>query len=108
MDAIALTHLDTAGQQPLRLCNAYLVDGRRVDRLTAGPCRDLARQERLTRMLLRARPEYTDPAGPWPAVVREALGIPVRLLSAGPTSADKTLVSRPARPATAAPATAFP
>jgi len=89
VDALALTHLDAAERQPLRLCDGYLADGRRIDRLPYRPARDLARQERLTRMLLRARAQYAEPVGPWPDVVSEALGAPVALTSTGPTRLHK-------------------
>jgi len=92
LDAVALTHLDTAARAPLRLCRSYQVDGRRLDRIIPGPPHDLAGQERLTRMLLRARPSYAEPGGDWPGVVEEALGAPVVLQSHGPTAADKHAV----------------
>ena len=60
MDAVALTHLDTAARYPLRLCRSYRADRQRLTRITPGPPRGLRWQERLTGMLLRARPEYSD------------------------------------------------
>jgi adenylosuccinate synthase len=89
VDGIALTHLDACGRQPLRLCDSYLVDGRVLDRIPAGRDRDLGRQEEITRMLLRCRPEYKDTPADWPATVSASLGRPVVLTSAGPTSLDK-------------------
>lgn len=89
VDGIALTHLDVAGQAPLRLCDSYLVDGQRLDRLPAGPGRDLAWQDGLTRTLQRSAPEYTAEFADWPAVVADSLGSPVVLLSSGPTILDK-------------------
>ena len=98
VDALAVTHLDTAerlgtagppGTGAVRVCDEYLVDGRRVERLVPGPERDLGYQERLTGMLLRAQPSYADLAGAWPGVIEAALGAPVALLSWGPTAADK-------------------
>jgi adenylosuccinate synthase len=98
VDAVALTHLDVARRHPLRICDRYQIDGQLLDRLPASRDRDLARQERLTRRLLRARPVAAVPSGDWPAVVSAALGAPVTLLSDGPTSADK-MTSIPARAA---------
>jgi len=89
VDAVALTHLDTAARHPLRLCRSYQADGQRVTRITPGPPRDLRWQEQLTGMLLRARPVYEDPEGDWPGVIEEVLGAPVVLRSYGPTAGDK-------------------
>ncbi len=89
VDAVALTHLDTAASHPLRLCRSYRLDGHRLDRIVPGPERDLGRQEQLTAMLLRARPNYEDPGGDWPAVVEDLLGAPVALRSYGPATASK-------------------
>ena len=96
VDALAVTHLDTAAGRPMRVCDRYLVDGRPVDRLDPGPERDLDYQSRLTAMLLRARPSYRGLGGDWPGVIEAALGAPVALLSLGPTAADKraALLSR--------------
>lgn len=88
VDALAVTHLDTAARSPLRLCRSYQVGGQRLTRIAPGPERDLQRQERLTRMLLRARPVYEDPGQDWPGVIEEALGAPVALRSYGPVRSD--------------------
>jgi adenylosuccinate synthase len=97
VDALALTHLDAAERQPLRLCRGYLVDGGRIDRLPYAPGHDLARQERITKLLLRARPDYADPGGPWPQIAVQELGVPVTLTSFGPTRSDKALRRRASR-----------
>ncbi len=93
VDGIALTHLDVARRHPLRVCDSYDVDGRPLSRLPVGPGRDLAWQERLTRLLLGARPICTAASREWPAVVSGALGAPVTLLSSGPTALDKNLAN---------------
>jgi adenylosuccinate synthase len=93
LDAVALTHLDTAARTPLRLSRSYRIDGQRLERIAPGPERDLAWQERLTQTLLRARPEYEEPGGDWPGVVEEVLGASVVLLSHGPTAAGKHAVT---------------
>lgn len=98
LDAVALTHLDTAARAPLRLCRSYRIDGQRLERITPGPERDLAWQEQLTAKLLRARPEYEEPSGDWPRVVEEVLGAPVILVSHGPTAADKHAAEALRRP----------
>jgi adenylosuccinate synthase len=89
VDAAALTHLDTAARHPLRLCRSYHVDERRLDRIAPGPEHDLGWQEQLTRLLLRARPDYEDPGGDWPATVAELLNAPVVLASYGPDATSK-------------------
>lgn len=93
VDAVALTHLDTATQHPLRLCTSYQIDGQQVERITPGPERDLGWQERLTMMLLRARPDYDHPGGNWRDIIEEVLGAPVVLRSYGPATADKRAAS---------------
>ena len=93
VDAVALTHLDTATRHPLRLGTAYEVDSRRLGRLPLGPAHDLEAQEALTRMLLRARPVYREPGANWPEVVQEITGAPVVLRSYGPGTADKVAVA---------------
>ena len=63
MHAIALNHLDVAARRPdLKICRAYQIEDRVLTRLTPGPPHDLEYQERLTAMLVRARPDYDDPA----------------------------------------------
>lgn len=92
VDGIALTHLDVAERHRLSVCDRYLHDGRPVHRLNHGGGRDLARQERLTGMLLRCSPVLGDPDGDWPEVVARAAVAPVLLVSRGPTALDKTPV----------------
>jgi adenylosuccinate synthase len=92
VDAVALTHLDTAVRHPLRLCRSYQVGGERLTRITPGPPRDLGWQERLTETLLRARPVYEDSGGDWPGVIEEVLGAPVVLRSYGATAGDKQAI----------------
>jgi adenylosuccinate synthase len=89
VDAVALTHLDAAARHPLRVCRSYQVGGRPYPRIIPGPERDLRYAERLTAMLLGARPVYENPGPDWPETVEDALGVPVVLTSHGPTAADK-------------------
>ncbi|TDD64864.1 adenylosuccinate synthetase, partial [Actinomadura rubrisoli] len=91
VDGLAVTHLDVAGARPdLRVCRAYDVNGRRVDRLEAGPPGDLARQEALTSRLFAARPVYV-PLGDAEETIEDALRTRIVLHSHGPTSAHKHL-----------------
>jgi adenylosuccinate synthase len=95
-DGLALTHLDVAeARSDLRICRAYELDGRRVERLPPGPPRDLAWQEALTRRLLHARPVLEPVDGGWAETVVAEVGIPVVLGSYGPKAVDKHL-NRPA------------
>jgi adenylosuccinate synthase len=96
VDAVALTHLDTARRLAgrLRICRGYWLGGRTVTRIEPGPARDLAYQESLTQALLSARPVY-DPddglaAEDWPDAVAEILDAPVTIRSHGPAVTDKT------------------
>jgi adenylosuccinate synthase len=128
LDGVALTHLDVAARHRLRLCRAYLADGKLVSRIEPGPEHDLSWQERLTDRLLRARPVYedavssdvagdepaggapagTEPTRDWPGIFEDVLGAPVVLRSYGPTTAAKHgLQAAPALPgATGSTATA--
>jgi adenylosuccinate synthase len=95
VDAVALTHLDTAREHAgeLRICRAYQVAGRGLtDRLVPGPHRDLCYQERMTSMLMAARPLYgTAPSSDrdWCDAVAEIAGAPVALRSYGPAATAK-------------------
>jgi adenylosuccinate synthase len=97
VDAVALTHLDAAGRHPLRLCTAYEIGSQRLDRIRPGRERDLVAQERITRMLLGARPVLADPGDSWQSVAAQVLGAPVMLESRGPTAADKRALARSSR-----------
>jgi adenylosuccinate synthase len=93
VDAVALTHVDAAARHPLRVCPSYQVGGQPLRRIIAGPDRDLGWQERLTAMLLRARPVSEDPGPDWPGIVEDTLGAPIVLRSYGPTAAGKCAVA---------------
>lgn len=95
VDAVALTHLDTAASHASRLkvCVAYDIDGRRQSKIKPGPPRDLAYQEELTGALTRAVPVYRDaPAtgADWRDEIADLLRAPVALTSSGPAVTDKT------------------
>lgn len=108
VDAVALTHLDTARGHAgdLRICRAYDVHGRTVSRIEPGPPKDLGYQESLTAMLLKACPVYDaperDPAAGiapdpaqdteeyWADAVAGIVGAPAVIRSRGPAVTDKT------------------
>ncbi|GAA3143997.1 hypothetical protein GCM10010466_38910 [Planomonospora alba] len=83
-DALALTHLDAPVS---RMCHSY-----DTGEIPVGRRGDLDGQARLTALLGRARPHYTDGIDDWPEAVAEALGVRVRLGSSGPTARDKALI----------------
>jgi adenylosuccinate synthase len=96
VDAVALTHLDTACRpgSELRICRAYeLTDGIAVT-MVPGPPRDLSYQESLTAQLLQARPCYDtaerSTADEWADAVAGILWAPVVIRSHGPALTDKT------------------
>jgi adenylosuccinate synthase len=82
-DALAVTHLDRPA--PL-ICRSY--DIGRIE-----PADDLAGQERLTRRLLTARPQYEPLDGDPAELISDALGVPIVLSSTGPRAADKRPVN---------------
>ncbi len=96
VDAVALTHLDTARRAAgrLRICRGYRINGRAVTRIEPGPARDLAYQESLSQALLRARPVYDQAGAPaaddWPDAVAQILDASVTIRSHGPAVTDKT------------------
>ncbi|HMD93073.1 MAG TPA: adenylosuccinate synthetase, partial [Trebonia sp.] len=101
LDAVALTHLDVARRHEgeLRLCRQYSIGGQTATRLSPGPDRDLAHAERLTRLLLSARPVYDETeritARDWPGLVAGITGAPVTIRSHGPAATDKTAAPAP-------------
>jgi len=102
VDAVALTHLDTAARHAgeLSICRAYETGGRAVTRIEPGPARDLAYQESLTAGLLQARPVYDQDrprtAADWADAVAGLLRAPAVLGSHGPALTDKTWSPVPA------------
>jgi len=96
VDAVALTHLDTASGHAgvLKICRAYDVHGRTVSRIEPGPPEDLEYQESLTATLLQARPVYDEAAlntdDDWANAVAGIVRAPVVIGSHGPAVTDKT------------------
>jgi adenylosuccinate synthase len=86
VDGLVVTHLDRS--EEWKVANQYVVDGRTVNKLHAGHERDLERQNKLTRLLMRAQPVYSQ------ETTEELLSVlngiaPVRIASYGPTYTDK-------------------
>ncbi|GAA4901443.1 adenylosuccinate synthase [Stackebrandtia albiflava] len=103
VDALAVTHLDTVADSPVRMCDTYrMPDGSTLTDLVPGD-RDLERQRRLTARLSTARPVLRDPlSGDRAAEVSAALGVPVALTSHGPGRLAKRVVSTVTAPADSA------
>lgn len=97
LDYLAMTCLDRLAALPtLQLCTAYEVDNRLLDRLAPSPTsQDLTYQARLTAQVLRCQPRLTEVASVTELVEQVAVALQLRvgLLSAGPTAADKQLLS---------------
>jgi adenylosuccinate synthase len=93
VDALAVTHLDTATRGPardrLRVATAWRAGGTRITRLRPGAFADLDHQRRLTALAQAARPELVTPDRPWEALLAAALGVPVAVTSWGPRTGDK-------------------
>jgi len=107
LDGLLVSHLDAHGRGvPLRWCSSYAAapgddallcerdtaDARRIVGLKLGAKGDLSHQERLTRLLERARPEYEAAPVASPAALLERMesiaGCAVRFTSSGPTFRD--------------------
>lgn len=93
LDLLAVTCLDRLAAVPAwSVCAAYRDGDQTVTQLTPSPVLEaLDYQERLTALLQRVTP-LLEPVADGAALVRrvaQAAGVPVGLLSAGPTAADK-------------------
>lgn len=94
VDALAVTHLDTAARPAarglLRAADAWRrPDGRTVTGLPVGRAPDLAHQERLTALARSAVPVLGPLPGDVAGLLAGQLGVPVAVRSMGPTWADK-------------------
>ncbi len=93
LDALAVTCLDRLAALPaLRVCGHYRSGDALIERLTLAPGgRDLDYQAELTRLLMRCQPSLipVDSAQALLSLVRADLGIPISLVSSGPTAAEK-------------------
>ncbi|MFD6952470.1 adenylosuccinate synthetase [Nocardiopsis sp. TSRI0078] len=113
VDSLVVTHADAPARAGgrLRWCTAYTApDGSFLepspseapDPTRPGSAVDgashLARQERLTRALLAARPVLSAMPDSPAEAVGEALGLPLEAVTGGPTRADARVPSRSGRP----------
>lgn len=92
LDGLLLSHLDVFRRGVrLKWCDAYDVDGQRIERLAPGPQRDLAHQQTLTALLQRAAPLYQQQEVACAQALVERFeavsGLPVVAGSYGPTHA---------------------
>lgn len=92
IDALAVTHLDTAKTLPLRLCTAYDLYGAQITDLTATIAGE-ASGDWLTALLLNARPVYEPTTQDWGRILAAVADAPLALRSYGPTAADKQGIS---------------
>lgn len=90
---LAVTCLDrVAGLAELKLCTHYQMATGRCDALQPSPLpQDLDYQAQLTQQLVQAQPQLVTLPDHMALIagLATALGVPVRLLSSGPTAADK-------------------
>lgn len=95
VDAVAITHLDRAGQLPAQLCEAYADGTARIVELTPEPPGDVDRPGRLTEMLFRCKPIYRRLAAAemraFGDTLAESIGSRVAIASFGPTAAEKSM-----------------
>ena len=96
LDGLAVTCLDRLASLPeLHVCRRYGYSTFTIERIAPAPApRDLAYQERITQSLARCRPlleTVGDPAALLDLLAAE-LGVPIRLISEGPTAVDKHLL----------------
>lgn len=93
LDGLVASHLDAIGHAGLRWCEGYRdTDGETVAQLALGPEADLDHQQRLTRLLERVQPIYSE-AGianthDWFERAEAASGLRVQWGSHGPTRQD--------------------
>ena len=98
LDALAVTCLDRLAELPaIQVCRQYQCDGAIIERLTPAPApHDLDYQTALTQTLARCRPTLTSvtDGDALLALASAALGVPIGLVSFGPTAADKQRVRK--------------
>ncbi|HEX8613846.1 MAG TPA: adenylosuccinate synthetase [Telluria sp.] len=112
LDGLLVSHLDVFGREPsLRWCTGYEDDAAsedlctrdpvsgRIDAILPGAAHDLAHQERLGRLLARAKPHYAgesvSDASAFVAQLETLTGLPVLLGSHGPTHEDVVELASP-------------
>jgi adenylosuccinate synthase len=96
LDYLAVTCLDRLEALPeLQVCRRYQYDTFTVERIARAPAaRSLAYQEQLTANLARCRPllERVADQAALLELLSADLGLPIGLISSGPTAADKQLI----------------
>ncbi len=97
LDQLAVTCLDRLAELPdLRVCRRYSYDSFSIDRIARSPVpHALDYQERITNRLARCAPvleALADPSALLQLLERD-LGVPIGLLSEGPTAAEKQAIS---------------
>jgi adenylosuccinate synthase len=97
LDELAVTCLDRMAELPdPRVCRRYRYDTFEVERLARSPApRDLAYQERITNSLARCQPilEAIPDRAALLRLVESDLGVPIGIVSEGPTAEDKRMIS---------------
>jgi adenylosuccinate synthase len=93
LDQLAVTCMDRLAKVPeLRICRRYSYDTFDIERIARSPMpRDLDYQERLTKNLARCTPalETLDSPSALLHLLEHDLGVPIGIVSEGPTAADK-------------------
>jgi adenylosuccinate synthase len=100
LDCLALTCVDRLeALRELWICRRYRHSGAMISHLPTAMQPSLEHQERLTGLLMTCRPELAQLDGPeaLPTLLNGELGLPVGLISTGPTAADKRLCATPRR-----------
>ena len=101
LDALAVTCLDRLAELPaIQVCDHYRSGDAIIERLTPAPApHDLDYQAALTQTLARCRPVLTPvtDGDALLALASAALGVPIGLVSFGPTAADKQSVRKSVR-----------
>ncbi len=101
LDQLAVTCLDRLAELPdLRICRRYSYDTFDIDRIARSPVpRDLDYQERITNSLARCTPVLETLADPSALLhlLEHDLGVPIGIVSEGPTAQEKQMLSIPAQ-----------
>jgi adenylosuccinate synthase len=97
LDQLAVTCLDRLAELPdLRICRRYSYDTFNIDRIARSPVlHDLEYQERITNCLARCTPVLEALADPNALLhlLERDLGLPISIVSEGPTAEEKRSVS---------------
>ena len=99
VDKLAITNMDRLGPVHNRkMCSAYYSDGQLLTQLSVkSELTDLSHQEKLTQLLMKVDPVYVSAAHDdalYIQSIEEELGVPVSIVSYGPTANDKQEFNR--------------